>query len=353
MKLRIVNQKKRNQWTALMGMFHKLTQLLTITLQHDHVHMQCMDTSHVCLCDATLDASWFDSYHVTQPVSLCLRTKHMQCILQMQEETDELTLFTLDDNPDLLCIHMDTPPSLPETPVCVCADVALVEEESKPDPEPEPEPASTTKRKRAPAADKEKKTKGKKGAKGDVAAAAGASVTEGTSMSVRSRQFELKLANDDNCEELGIPPRASDVNIVMSSKDMTKLLSQFMTFGSDVKCECSSTGLVMTTDGDMGTMRVDLDVDACTVTPHLVKLEQSFSNKYLSLCITGSMTTLMHLHFTRDLPLEILYDLSDQDAATLPTAIPCKLSLFLAPKMDDDVPTSTAAHNQQQDDEKA
>ena len=61
-KLTIEDSKKAAKFDVLFGNLSKDLRLVNIYIEDEGLHMQGMDSSHVCLFDAKLTENWFTTY---------------------------------------------------------------------------------------------------------------------------------------------------------------------------------------------------------------------------------------------------------------------------------------------------
>ena len=62
MLLTIKNIYKKNLFVSLFNLLKNFTSLINLMFFEDHIYIQGMDKSHVCLYDIKLQKDWFDSY---------------------------------------------------------------------------------------------------------------------------------------------------------------------------------------------------------------------------------------------------------------------------------------------------
>ncbi len=62
MRLSIKSKGKKDLFCAVFGHLKNLTNLVNIMFYNDHIYIQGMDKSHICLFEINMAANWFDSY---------------------------------------------------------------------------------------------------------------------------------------------------------------------------------------------------------------------------------------------------------------------------------------------------
>ena len=64
MHLSIKSKGKKDLFCSIFGQLKNFTSLINIMFYEDHIYIQGMDKSHVCLFEIKLKSSWFDSYQL-------------------------------------------------------------------------------------------------------------------------------------------------------------------------------------------------------------------------------------------------------------------------------------------------
>ena len=65
MKLAIKDKNKKDLFIALFQNLKNCSQLISVLFENDHIFIQGMDKSHVCLFEVKIMNIWFDSYEIT------------------------------------------------------------------------------------------------------------------------------------------------------------------------------------------------------------------------------------------------------------------------------------------------
>jgi len=102
MKLSILDKNKRDTFIALFQLLKNGSNTLKLIFNVDHLYIQGMDKSHVCLFDIKIAASWFASYEIVDSDSteICIDTHSFYTIISISHSQEHQTLF----------IHYDADP---------------------------------------------------------------------------------------------------------------------------------------------------------------------------------------------------------------------------------------------------
>ena len=110
MKLIISDKSKKNLFLALSQILKGCTSIVSIIFNDDHVYIQGMDKSHVCLFDVKITEKWFDSYE-TSPNDcsvIAINTFTLNTILGIVRE-DQIINILYEGDPDSLNIELVSP----------------------------------------------------------------------------------------------------------------------------------------------------------------------------------------------------------------------------------------------------
>ena len=94
MLLSITEKSKRDVFVSLFQLLKSASSTVTIIFLEDHIYIQGMDSSHVCLFDAKIYNVWFDKYEIldSDTKNVCVNTQIFHTILSMSQEQDEISL---------------------------------------------------------------------------------------------------------------------------------------------------------------------------------------------------------------------------------------------------------------------
>jgi len=107
MHLTISDKSKKDIFISLFQLLKSCSSAITIYFNNDHIYIQGMDKSHVCLFEIKIGSSWFNSYEVLEEnISICLCTQFFYNILSLNEERHTIHLHC-DSTEDLDLLSID------------------------------------------------------------------------------------------------------------------------------------------------------------------------------------------------------------------------------------------------------
>lgn len=143
-----------------------------------------------------------------------------------------------------------------------------------------------------------------------------------------NKYFTIPLLEYDY-ETMNVPITEYDAEFTLPSKKVTDMLSQLSNFGNDIKINCLDDWVDFKTKGDLGEMRVNIQVDDM-VSYSVVEGEEvclTYSLTYISkMCITNKLTADIEFSLSNQCPMRINYDFGDNSC----------LTFYIAPKLEDD-----------------
>ena len=88
MKLSIANKTKKDIFISLFQLLKNCSSIVNIIFNDDHLYIQGMDKSHVCLFDVKIFSSWFSSYEFdeTDANKICVDTNIFHNVLSINQE---------------------------------------------------------------------------------------------------------------------------------------------------------------------------------------------------------------------------------------------------------------------------
>jgi len=140
--------------------------------------------------------------------------------------------------------------------------------------------------------------------------------------------FKLPLL-DYEYEEMILSTADYDVELGLSSKKVTDMLSQLSNFGDDLNIKCSEECVDFKASGNSVEMRVNIPSDDMSsysiVEDEVINLTYSliYINK---MCITNKLTSDIEFSLSNESPMKINYNLGNESA----------LLFYIAPKLADD-----------------
>lgn len=140
-----------------------------------------------------------------------------------------------------------------------------------------------------------------------------------------NRYFRIPLLDLEN-ELLDIPTVDYDAELTLSCKQLIDLTSQLIIFGDDLNIKCSEELLELSANGDMGEMKVNIDIDDLKefAICEGEQINLAYSLNYVhKMCLTNKLVPNVELSFSATYPMRIKYDLGAESS----------IMFFLAPKV--------------------
>jgi len=105
MQLTLQDKSKISILEAIFQLLKNASSCVQFEFYQEHLKIEGMDKSHVCLFKIQLDSSWFTKYEVEQKQSISLDTSVLYTILA-RVNSDTLIIRTNDDSDDILNIEL-------------------------------------------------------------------------------------------------------------------------------------------------------------------------------------------------------------------------------------------------------
>jgi len=251
MKLLIKTKEKKAIFISIFQQLRLFTKTLCIFFHSDHIYIQGMDASHVCLYESKLVAEWFEEYvkNDSDYGMICINPNILSSVLSMSED-DYSIEFQYEGEPESLDIN-----------ICKISKVSKMD-----------------------------KTEKEKGWEYD-------------------KQFTVPLIEYE-CELMTIPDSDYDTQFCLPAKKIHELTSQLCIFGDELKIHVSEEEISLGTSGDSGEMKVNIHIDDIlefTINEGEV-YDLSFSLQYVhTYCLTPKLTKEVQFSLTKDYPLRIKY----------------------------------------------
>lgn len=143
------------------------------------------------------------------------------------------------------------------------------------------------------------------------------------------KHFELPLIDVDN-EIMTIPEKDSDIDLIISSKKFSDLVSQFEIFDSTMSFKFSDEDIIMKASGMDGSMTASMSLDDVTefaMAEDKDIIKQAFALRYIRMMSNFSkISNETIMEFTVGAPMTLKYDMAENSY----------IKFYLAPKMDFD-----------------
>ena len=133
MRCTIDNDKKRESILAILQLLKQSTQMVHLDCRSDHIYLQGMDRSHVCLYDIRLHADWFTSYECPTTHLLCVNIATLVSILASATPSHQVVWHSgmEDDEPDKFHIDLLVKPDAKVKEFSHHYSIPLMEEETE------------------------------------------------------------------------------------------------------------------------------------------------------------------------------------------------------------------------------
>ncbi len=98
MKLSIIDKSKKEIFISIFQLLKTSTSVICIKFNDDHLYIQGMDKSHICLFDTSIHKNWFSSYELNEMTNLAfdatifyqiISTKNEGCNIIIHNESDD------------------------------------------------------------------------------------------------------------------------------------------------------------------------------------------------------------------------------------------------------------------------
>ena len=105
MKFQINDVKKAFEFIELMKFIKNISQHITFMCTPEHIYIQTMDSSHVCLLDVYIPADWFHSYE-TQNVTFSMYASILVKVLSMYTIDSMIDIYISEEDDDKIHINL-------------------------------------------------------------------------------------------------------------------------------------------------------------------------------------------------------------------------------------------------------
>ena len=150
-----------------------------------------------------------------------------------------------------------------------------------------------------------------------------------------NKYFDLPLIDLDT-ETLVIPDTDYQVDMEISSNNITNYINQLMIFDETFTIKCNQENIIMKSKSESGSLSIEMTDE--NILLYMIEedseIEQTYSLKYVkSMCAFSKITQSIVINLKEETPMRIHLSLDDVDTFENSENY---LRLYLAPKMDDD-----------------
>jgi proliferating cell nuclear antigen PCNA len=251
MKFTIVDKAKKSAFIAIFELIKTNSSLLNMNFKEDHIYMQGMDRSHVCLFDIIIRKEWLGHYEVEKQdtTRICINTNIVYSILASTSEDHSIHMY-YDGNPEQLNIDLN------------------VEEENK---------------------------------------------TKHIDKREFSHYFRVPLIDDDY-NYLEIPETEYDADFSISSKKMVSIVNKMAMFGDTLKISCNEEKIDLFSTGVEGEMKVNIPIDDLFEFSinEGDDISLGYNLNFLQkMCLTTKITEHIDFGISKGAPMRIKYGLTE------------------------------------------
>ena len=109
MILTIENKSKMEMFVALFQLLKNWGSNLNLHFDKNHLYIQSMDKSHICLSSITIKSDWFTSYIIEDPIDISLDSTNFAIMMNYSLKHCKMELKFEDDvEPDKIFINMSS-----------------------------------------------------------------------------------------------------------------------------------------------------------------------------------------------------------------------------------------------------
>ena len=273
---------KADQFTIFFQHLKTFCDHINISFGKDRMFIQSMDSAHVCVVDLNLPSTWFDYYsnNSEDTLQVGVSSTLLFKILNLRDKSQQIKINYeyQGDKTDHLYVEFTT--------------------------------------------------------------------KEGETLKEFDKHFEIPLMDVD-CDMLDIPAISHNAELSMKSAHYASLINQLKQFGDTLNITCSDSKIVLEAHSvEQCKMNVDIKIDDLnmfTIDEGInddSPLNISFSLNYLyMICLYNKLSDLVHIKMSDAYPLKVVYFLDgvdEEEGVELDTKKVANVSLYLAPKIDDD-----------------
>lgn len=105
MRVTIEDPCYKSKFISLFHLIKGCTSIINIIFNDDHIYIQGMDKSHVCLFNVRISSEWFITYDIQKGKSynFCIDTHIFYTILNVSTETQSINIYSNDTD----CLNID------------------------------------------------------------------------------------------------------------------------------------------------------------------------------------------------------------------------------------------------------
>lgn len=106
MELNITDKHKKTLFTYLFQTLKHCTTTVHVHFNINHVHIQGLDASHICMFNVHIQPEWFDTYTVLKPTHISFDTNTFHTIISSRQDSNNIYI-RYDESNDSDYLHID------------------------------------------------------------------------------------------------------------------------------------------------------------------------------------------------------------------------------------------------------
>lgn len=106
MELNITDKHKKALFTYLFQTLKHCTNTVHVHFNTNHVHIQGLDASHICMFNVIIQHNWFDTYTVLKPTHISFDTHTFHTIISSCQDSNNIYI-RYDESNDSDYLHID------------------------------------------------------------------------------------------------------------------------------------------------------------------------------------------------------------------------------------------------------
>ena len=107
MKFSIIDKVTQDKFIGIFQLLKNITSIISFIFKDDYIHIQGMDSGHICLFDINLNKEWFETYIIgpNELTTVYINSQILHNVLSMVHESHSI-IFHFEDNPDNISIDL-------------------------------------------------------------------------------------------------------------------------------------------------------------------------------------------------------------------------------------------------------
>ena len=261
MEFTITDPNKCKEFVTIFQNIKSFCESFNIMINEEHFYIQALDSSHILVLEIQLKKDWFNSYTINNNITLGINSAILNKVISMWSSNLNIKFDIENTDDDKLNISFEN----------------MLEKE----------------------VDNE-----------------------------YSKYFQIPLV-DIESDHLNIPDTEYTADIIVHSAKFKKIIDEISTIGDNIQFTCNENIIRVDTTSLEGSMCLNINIDEENeeyAIEENTEVKCSFKIKYIkNIVVFCKLSQKVSLHISNDIPIQILYNLSDSSF----------VRFFLAPQIDD------------------